>query len=221
MTEKNGFLASEHLILPGQQSAVPRNQCSCGCSLDKCLGKGEDAGHRDETGYDNALINGLPITEKGLADRVCADLSPYFEIRREQWGTHLDGRRIRIDAIAWPKENVPWKGEQYFGIEFKLLTRHAGTGTYTRWHAQAIDYSYSRFGRNQDRRIPIYCCPGFGRMGRGVDLFRRMVGQFRVGELRRGYYGAWELAMSDTVVWREVYGRTNSKFTFTSKTGSR
>jgi hypothetical protein len=165
------------------------------------------------------LVNGVPATEKDVADRVLAELSADFEIRREVSGTHLSGMPVRVDAVLWPKEGIRWQGETYFGVEFKHITQYSNNA-YMKWMAQAVDYSYSTFGRSH-RRIPIYCCPGFAGSEKDVFFARRFLGQFNVGELRTGYQDRWELRMSDALVWRQHEGRSNLSFSFKPKTGSR
>ena len=61
--------------------------------------------------------------EAQLAQQVIAALHPHFTIATEVWGTHPTGKRLRIDAIAVPRDVALWaRPDIALGIEFKAPT---------------------------------------------------------------------------------------------------
>ncbi len=56
----------------------------------------------------------------GLPDQVLPCLEPHFHIHREVTGLHPAGKRLRIDAIAVPRDPSQWaRPDIALGIEFK------------------------------------------------------------------------------------------------------
>jgi hypothetical protein len=129
-------------------------------------------------------------TEPELATWVLDQLAPSFVVHREIAGTHWSRRRLRLDAVLEPKDPGRWKDDKpALGVEFKLADeRSFDTRRFTRWAAQAVDYTeteWDGFGR-----LMIFGCPSPMRMiassGWGQEaagLMAHLLGQFGVGEL--------------------------------------
>ncbi|QTV80411.1 hypothetical protein [Microbacterium sp. NIBRBAC000506063] len=98
--------------------------------------------------------------EQQLVDHVVDELSDVFEFHRECWGTHCSGRRMRIDAIATPRDASGWKDPHpVFGLEFKLAGARdfQDTRDFTAWAAQTVDYTHVRWEGFGNLRI--FACP--------------------------------------------------------------
>jgi hypothetical protein len=102
--------------------------------------------------------------EAVLAQQALAALDPHFLIYREVWGTHPTGKRLRIDAIAVPRDRERWaRTDIALGIEFKAPTDRPEDRRDRKDNAriisQCIDYSlveWDGYGKQ-----PIFFCPGF------------------------------------------------------------
>ncbi|MET8384284.1 hypothetical protein ABZV14_14915 [Streptosporangium canum] len=154
-------------------------------------------------------------TERELADRVLERLEPWFVVRREVYGTHCFGARLRIDAMLRPRDAHAWRNPDVaFGVEFKVPRLADGLKTYAKWVAQAVDYTYVDWD-GYGRRI-VLTCPGViaamggyqGTRDGDGDLLvaKRLMGQLGVGELvLRWGYGLTVL-VNDGRVWSERGG---------------
>ncbi len=100
------------------------------------------------------------LPDGGLPEQVLPCLEPHFQIHREVTGLHPSGKRLRIDAIAVPRDPSPWARQDIaLGIEFKRSTAK-GRGDSSRVIRQCLDYTlvdWKGFGAG----IPIFYCPGF------------------------------------------------------------
>ena len=96
----------------------------------------------------------------GLPDQVLPRLAHHFHIHREVTGLHPSGKRLRIDAIAVPRDPSAWaRPDIALGIEFKRATA-SGRGDSSKVIRQCLDYTlvdWKGFGTG----LPIFYCPGF------------------------------------------------------------
>lgn len=171
--------------------------------------------------------------EAALAAEVLAALDPYFTFKREHPGTHFNGSRYRIDAIAIPRDRSEWaRSDIALGIEFKAPTdrpqdRRDRKGN-ARIISQCIDYSFTAWdGFGQ---IPIFFCPGFAetkslrerredwlfndqdyQLGfqHGIGyMMEAVLGQNNVGELIHTSHTGWNFLMNgDCRIWSERLGK--------------
>jgi hypothetical protein len=159
-------------------------------------------------------------SERELADRVLERLEPWFWVDQEVFGTHCTGARLRIDAMIWPRDHSQWKSPGVtFGVEFKAVRTgqrlyDPGLNAYTRWVAQAADYTHTDWD-GYGRRL-ILCCPGVvsaltgfagTRDARGDLLVaKRLMGQLGVGELVLRWGHGLTILLNGERVWSERYG---------------
>jgi len=171
--------------------------------------------------------------EAALAAEVLAQLEPHFTLKLEHPGTHFNGRRYRIDAIAVPKDRANWSRlDIALGIEFKAFTdRESGCldrKTSAKVLSQCIDYSFTSWdGFGQ---IPIFYCPGFQetkllrdrdsdwllndqdyRSGftHGIGyMLAAVMGQNNIGELVHSDHQGWAFLMNNSQrIWSQRLGR--------------
>lgn len=172
----------------------------------------------------------MPLaTEPRLTEIVFQQLAHHFHLTPQVWGTHPSGERMRIDAIAVPRDRTGWsRADIALGIEFKAPSGHRPDGTRERKDAckivsQCIDYTWTDwegFGR-----VPVFFCPGFAevdylRYTRGVypgtdEAFRAgtgyalagLLGQNNAGELIEAPHLGWAFVMNATHrIWTERFG---------------
>jgi hypothetical protein len=168
--------------------------------------------------------------EAQLAQQVIAALHPHFTIATEVWGTHPTGKRLRIDAIAVPRDVALWaRPDIALGIEFKAPTDRPEERRDRKDNAkiisQCIDYSlveWDGYGRQ-----PIFFCPGFTEIREwddrdpflGADNYREgfrhgigymmagVMGQNNVGELFLAGHLGWAFLMNGSHrIWSERIG---------------
>ncbi|MQA06401.1 MAG: hypothetical protein GEV07_28005 [Streptosporangiales bacterium] len=175
----------------------------------------------------------VPLTafssEREMADRVLARLPPWFTIQREVTGQHCSGRRLRIDAIIRPRQAHLWRNPNVaLGVEFKMVPKCASIGDYTRWIAQAVDYTHVEWPGHG--RLMILTCPGAASwLGAGIDhdsravmVARRLAGQLGVGELVLRWSYGLALLLNGEHVWSERHGISRGQhWGLTLKSGSR
>jgi hypothetical protein len=100
-----------------------------------------------------------PSAEAAVANQAIAELSPHFNFSLEHWGTHPTGKRLRIDAIAKPKNPSEWsRPDIALGIEFKAYDKDSRKDV-SAIVSQCVDYSLVEW--DGIGRIPIFYCPGF------------------------------------------------------------
>jgi hypothetical protein len=162
-------------------------------------------------------------SEAELAEWVYQQLDPYFVIHCEVRGTHCTKRRMRIDAVLQPREKLGWTDPNpAFGVEFKNPATTEGTKAYTKWAAQAVDYTHTEW--DDYGRLLIATCPPVSQdiLG-GVNaqwLLVRVLGQLGVGELGVSPAQGWILRVSGERVWSQTSG-PRSRWSIKPKHGSR
>ena len=150
---------------------------------------------------------------------VLRALAPHFHIRQEVWGTHPHGKRLRIDAIVFPKDDSGWKRPDVaLGIEFKRADNgRGGTTETTAWAAQCVDYAltyWDGFGL-----VYVFACPGLlhldtiragwrePRPGSDAWTLPKVLAHLGVGELREHRGKGWSFVLQAThTIWSEHYG---------------
>jgi hypothetical protein len=171
----------------------------------------------------------MPGREAQLAHQAINALQSNFTIATEVWGTHPTGKRLRIDAIAVPRDREHWARPNIaLGIEFKAPTDRIQDRRERKDKAkiisQCIDYSlveWDGYGRQ-----PIFFCPGFAEtqendedwflenwdynlgFKRGVGyMMAALMGQNNVGELKHSMHLGWVFLMNGHHrIWSERMG---------------
>lgn len=165
--------------------------------------------------------------ERDLANRYLARLNQSFTVEREIRGTHCTGERLRIDAVIRPRDPSGWKDPSCaFGVEFKRPPGSLDTNNFTRWAAQAVDYTHTDW--DGYGRLMIFTCPAISPHltiwgDRASGLVMRMLGQLGVGEIiETRHYGLTLMLHGSHRLWSErdgvVFGR---QWTLRVKVGSR
>jgi len=150
--------------------------------------------------------------EAAFQQKVLSQLEDYFEIHVQQRGTHLSGARLRIDAIAVPRDPERWsRPDIALGIEFKAPSLNRDRKDCAKIISQCIDYSMTSWdGYGQ---LPIFFCPGFDQtngLRQSQDLlglqsrdystgFRDGIGYLMAGILGQNNVG--ELIHTDHLGW--------------------
>lgn len=121
------------------------------------------------------------LDEEMFTHIILKCLEPYFEIRREVWGTHFSGRKVKIDAILKPKDNREWRNKDLvIGLEIKNpLLWHTNNRRDSDLLAQCVDYFMSKFSGVKDMIVLI--CP----LPIKVKSFEllRFISRYNVGHL--------------------------------------
>lgn len=122
----------------------------------------------------------------GLPLQVLPRLAHHFHIHQEVTGLHPSGKRLRIDAIAVPRDSSQWaRPDIALGIEFKRATA-SGRRDSSKVIRQCIDYTltdWKGFGAG----LPIFYCPGFDSIQVWRDLRDWSAFSFRDD----GFLGEW------------------------------
>ena len=154
--------------------------------------------------------------EKIYADYIIKLLSNDFYIVEQVYGTHFSGARLRIDAIAKPKDISNWKNPDVcFGIEFKLQENLKDTHDSTHWIKQCIDYANTKW--DNYGYIYVFSCPSiFDKLDYAVQgnqwLWNRILSNLGVGRLDNHKYYGWSFFLQDTHrVWSQRDGVTSGK----------
>jgi len=102
----------------------------------------------------------MPIVRKSLESSTVEyfreNISPYFYIYKEIWGTHLRGNQKRIDAVIFPKPNLLEMAfpEIPIGVEMKAEVFEDGNKKQIiELYHQAILYRHTRFQVNGSRHF--------------------------------------------------------------------
>lgn len=168
--------------------------------------------------------------ERELADAVLSQLAPTFDYQREVYGTHCEGKRLRIDAVAWPRNPSEWKDEQpAFGIEFKATQlMNFDMRNFTRWMAQAVDYTHVDW--DGYGRLRVFTCPSpvqelqmnESEINAGY-VVTRLLWHLGVGELTNLQKEGWTLlGQGQHLLWSESHGVHEAKrWSIKPKSGSR
>lgn len=153
-------------------------------------------------------------SERDFADYVLDQLTPWFTVEREVRGRACDGKPVRVDAVLVPRDPSQWKDEApALAVEFKNPSALLDTRDVTRWQAQCVDYSHAAW--DGYGRLPIFACPGFRYSDESTRFtVSRMLGQFRVGELRNLKWYGWAFILhEDHRQWSQRYGVEEAKRT--------
>jgi hypothetical protein len=122
----------------------------------------------------------------GLPDQVLPRLAHHFHIHREVTGLHPSGKRLRIDAIAIPRDPSLWaRSDIALGIEFKRATA-SGRGDSSKVIRQCLDYTlvdWKGFGTG----LPIFYCPGFDQ----IQAWREVKDWSAYSLRDDGFLGEW------------------------------
>lgn len=165
-------------------------------------------------------------SEAELSHAVLQRLEQHFHVDREVEGKHATGKPLRLDAVLRPRDASQWsRPDIAFGVEFKNVTSE-DTCNYTRWAAQAIDYTYTEW--DGYGRLAIFTCPGvltaYRETFRTADgvFAEGLLGQFGVGELLLRCGPGLTLAQQKRVIWTELEGpKLGKTWALRVKTGSR
>jgi len=111
-----------------------------------------------------------------------------FDYWEEIEGTHLDGSPVRIDSVIQP----PFNKNLFFGVEFKA-TEMGNTNYYTKHIKQAVDYSYSYFGKSKKRLFILLSPNPFNNdLLKGKEdygIIWHLLTQFNIGFIDNTRYG--------------------------------
>lgn len=141
--------------------------------------------------YEEELINffksrNIEIVRRSLNEELFTKiilkcLEPHFEISREVWGTHLSGKKVKIDVILKPRDNSDWRNKDLvIGLEIKNpLFWETNNRRDTDLLAQCVDYSMSSFKGVKDMVVLI--CPLPHKIK--SDKLIRFVSRYNVGHL--------------------------------------
>ncbi len=89
------------------------------------------------------ILNSL---EAETTEEVISVLGPHFTLRSEVEGTHILGRKKRIDFVLFPKEHLTEFPQVPIGLELK--PKQLFDGNKKQWihlAEQALDYRYTKF----------------------------------------------------------------------------
>ena len=177
------------------------------------------------------------MTEKEYKKQTLDLLKKHkFECWEEVWGKSFEGIKVRIDAIV----KYPFKEDVFFGIEFKTYSEEKiySLNYYMKHMKQAVDYSYSKWGKDK-RRLFIFLAPNpFEVIGKKTSycsgeviksddygILAHFLAQFNVGivdELNR--HGTSLILGGNAMhrIWSEEEGATSIglKRNYNIKTGS-
>lgn len=182
-------------------------------------------------GGHHPLPEGLFImkTENEFISSVLEEISDDFVCKREIWGTHFSGKRLRIDAVIKPKEVSLWKNKNIlFGVEFKLPSKQESIGNDTKLITQAIDYHCTKW--DEYGYLPILVCPGFITAHQGSYIgfnsalvLSHTLGQLNIGELCNNPDYGWLIRYSAShLVWSKKFGVSCGKsWLFKTKFGAK
>ena len=149
--------------------------------------------------------------ESDFSNKVLNILSDHFDIEEEVWGTHLAGRKLRIDAVIKPKDISEWKNKDIaFGLEFKSPSKLVSFGNQLNFMKQCVDYSYTKF--EGFGFIPILSCPRFSldetySNEKALTTLRHFLNRFRIGELDKTYRGVSIIFAEHHYIWAD--GKVN------------
>jgi len=170
------------------------------------------------------------MSEKDIKASYLGKLAEDFNIENEVDGQHFTGKTFRLDAVARPKDSRLWKNPDVaLGIEFKdtdRFSRNYDTRDFTKWMAQCVDYSNTRWG--DYAYIYIFTCPSLvGGVASGVIgepmFIENLMGQLGIGELKElPRYGLSFVLHGHHRIWSAKAGVESGKnYSLKRKFGSR
>jgi hypothetical protein len=143
---------------------------------------------------------------------IIKQLRPYFFVEEQVWGTHLEGKKLRVDAVITLIEDT----SKQYAVEFK---KPVVGKTIDACHllTQAIDYrrtDWTGYGK-----LPVLICPGFeGRLRSDGTanpwpdwhMYARAMAAHCVGELFFTYRGDLSVRFAgDHPHWTSTGGLTH------------
>lgn len=174
------------------------------------------------------------MSENEIKRMFLDELNQEFHIEQEVKGQHFSGKQMRVDAVLRPRHTAEWKrSDVAFGLEFKDVNRFSrsyDTKNFTKWLAQCVDYSNTKWDRYG--YLYIFCCPSL------VDeipesvlpnpmFLRNFMGQLGIGELKRHKvnsvdYGLSILLHGSHRIWSSKRGvEDGRRYALLKKFGSR
>jgi len=169
--------------------------------------------------------NFAEISEEKFALCLEDKLSPFFHIKKQVLGTHLTGKKMRIDLIITPKDTTDWKNKNIaFGIEIKSPTKLDRLNGQLGFMKQCVDYSYTNF--KDYGFIPILAYPDFAidntyATEKSLTALRHFLNQFQVGELKETYRGLSIIFAEHHFIWYNGIVGEGKKWTLKRKFGSK
>jgi hypothetical protein len=135
--------------------------------------------------------------ESSTVEYFLEHVSPYFEVNQEVWGTHINGKRKRIDVVLYPKPNLVESNFPQMPIGVEIKTEKLEDGNKRQiieLYRQTISYRHTRFELDGSRHfLPlILIYPPMSNYLKHVTkefadgfqyLGTRLSGQFFIGEL--------------------------------------
>jgi len=167
----------------------------------------------------------IPKDEEEYANDFFNRISNYFHVKREVWGTHWSGKKVRIDGLIKPKDNSGWKNKNIiFGVEVKYPSQLDSYGDFSQYISQAIDYSqttwgdrgylsillkppvYDTFTKRHDRFLET------SRVSFWLEGFlNSLLCKFNIGEINENKYYGLEFKRGNSPIWREHNYEQNKK----------
>lgn len=97
--------------------------------------------------------------EENLVRYAVEQMSPLFHIKQEVWGTHIRGKRKRIDMVIYPKQELIENDFPKIPIGVELKTNILVDGNkkqIVELYHQAISYRHTRFElKNGNHFLPM------------------------------------------------------------------
>lgn len=150
--------------------------------------------------------------EAEKTDQVIKWLCDHFYFDLEVWGTGIDGRRRRIDAIITPFDTEQWaRPDIKFGVEIKRPGEQLNLSGMVNLVSQSIAYSMTNW--DGYGKLPILMCslefdPTYCNSN-GEMVIRHLLTKYNVGDLRyRTYMKTWEIVFGSERIWTLNQGTT-------------
>jgi hypothetical protein len=158
---------------------------------------------------DYNFFHQVPTKEESCVSKELFEkLSKYFTIYREVAGTHLSGKKVRIDAVLSPKPEQNFKNNKCFiGLEIKR--GDDSVGEITKQISQSVDYSNSNFGDFGFLYVFCYPDPFRGNWSSENTFSERLIGQLGVGFLSES--PTLELRLKGHRLWTAAEGAVDAK----------
>lgn len=170
------------------------------------------------------------MSEEDIKNSYLSLLKIDFNIDVEVEGIHFTGKKLNLDAVVRPRNNKLWKNENTaLGIEFKDTARFRSnfdTKDFTKWLAQCIDYSNTRWGKYG--YLYIFACPSITdnvpeHVLGNEQFVVNLMSQLGVGELKKlNKYGLTFILNGRHRVWSRNKGvEAGKSWNLLRKFGSR
>jgi hypothetical protein len=142
------------------------------------------------------FFNDEPVGGAETVAMLKEKIGPFFDpIAETVKGSHPGGRTLELDLLAKPKPALVKDGFADIVIGFTLrnpLTGPGGARDVPRKAKELIDLAHAKYGPHGGLPLILFF-PGFfahmraeqrQKLGEGVSLFERIMGQFNIGELK-------------------------------------